>query len=103
MKKQRAVPSPECARVGTSDGRSPNLGMNCMSAKCFIDTNILIYAHETATGEKHRRARELLEQVWQEGKGFISNQVLQEFCVSVIRKSKSPCLLRNYPTRCAIC
>jgi len=61
-----------------------------MSAKCFIDTNILIYAHETATGEKHRRARELLEQVWQEGKGVISTQVLQEFCVSVIRKSKSP-------------
>lgn len=61
-----------------------------MSARCFIDTNILIYAHETSTGAKHLRARALLEEVWQEGQGVISTQVLQEFCVSTIRKSKRP-------------
>ena len=61
-----------------------------MSARCFIDTNILIYGHETPTGEKHVRARELLEQLWREGQGVISTQVLQEFCVNVIRKSRSP-------------
>jgi len=61
-----------------------------MSARCFIDTNILIYGHETPAGEKHVRARELLEQLWREGQGVISTQVLQEFCVNVIRKSRSP-------------
>jgi len=32
-----------------------------MSDKCFVDTNILMYAHDTAAGEKHERARAVVE------------------------------------------
>jgi predicted nucleic acid-binding protein len=61
-----------------------------MSDRCFIDTNILIYAHESSTGEKHVLAGALLERLWNAGTGVTSTQVLQEFCVNVIRKSKRP-------------
>ena len=30
-----------------------------MSARYFVDTNILIYAHDTAAGDKHERAKAL--------------------------------------------
>jgi predicted nucleic acid-binding protein len=61
-----------------------------MSDKCFIDTNILIYAHEVPTGEKHSKARRLLEILWQDGRGVISTQIIQEFCVSTLRRSARP-------------
>jgi predicted nucleic acid-binding protein len=35
-----------------------------MSGKFFVDTNILIYAHDISTGEKHQRARALIEGLW---------------------------------------
>ena len=57
-----------------------------MNAKSFVDTNVLVYAHDKATGAKHDRARELVEQIWLSGNGAISTQVLQEFCVAVRRK-----------------
>jgi predicted nucleic acid-binding protein len=53
----------------------------------FIDTNILIYAFDTSTGEKHRKASKLLEELWVEENGCISIQVLQEFYVNVTRKA----------------
>ena len=58
-----------------------------MSAKRFLDTNILVYAHDRAAGLKHDRARALVEDLWRTGSGVVSTQVLQEFCVSVRRKS----------------
>ena len=45
----------------------------------FIDTNILIYAHDLSAGQKHTRARELILQLWSSGEGCLSIQVLQEF------------------------
>jgi predicted nucleic acid-binding protein len=30
----------------------------------FIDTNILIYAHDTTAGDKHRRAMSLIAHLW---------------------------------------
>lgn len=61
-----------------------------MSDKCFVDTNILIYAHDPATGEKHLRARMLLEQLWESRNGVLSTQVLQELCVNLRRNSANP-------------
>jgi predicted nucleic acid-binding protein len=40
-----------------------------MRDKFFVDTNILIYAHDTSSGMKHQRARTLLEQLWNSGTG----------------------------------
>ncbi len=61
-----------------------------MSDKAFLDTNILVYAHEPATGIKHERARALIEKLWNNGGGVLSTQVLQELCVNLRRKTAKP-------------
>ena len=61
-----------------------------MNGKCFVDTNILVYAHDRSSGIKHQRAAALVEQIWHTGNGVLSTQVLQEFCFSVRRKLIRP-------------
>jgi predicted nucleic acid-binding protein len=61
-----------------------------MADKYFVDTNILIYAHDPASGSKRDRARQLIEQLWQSGQGVLSTQVLQELCVNLRRKVARP-------------
>jgi predicted nucleic acid-binding protein len=61
-----------------------------MSGKAFVDTNILIYAHDRLAGRKYTRAEELLNQLWQENRAVLSTQVLQEFCVNARRKAAKP-------------
>ena len=61
-----------------------------MSGKTFIDTNILIYAHDTDEGAKHQIAKTVLRGLWSERTGALNLQVLQEFYVNVTRKISSP-------------
>lgn len=61
-----------------------------MSDKYFVDTNILMYAHDTAAGEKHARAKALVEDLWESRSGVVSTQVLQELAVNLRRKAKRP-------------
>lgn len=56
----------------------------------FLDTNVLIYAHDTSAGRKHDRARALMHELWQSGDGCLSVQVLQEFYVNVTAKVPKP-------------
>jgi predicted nucleic acid-binding protein len=56
-----------------------------MSAKCFVDTNILFYAQDKSAGPKRERAEKIVGELWRSGTGVLSTQVLQEFCVSVRR------------------
>ena len=56
--------------------------------KAFVDTNVLVYAYDRAAGSKHVRARELLEELWTSRRGVLSTQVLQEFYVNVLRKTR---------------
>ncbi len=58
--------------------------------KVFVDTNVLVYAYDRAAGSKHVRARELVEELWNAGRGTLSTQVLQEFYVNVRRKARPP-------------
>ena len=58
-----------------------------MSDRYFVDTNILMYAHDKSAGEKHERARTLVEELWRERKGVVSTQVLQELAVNLRRKA----------------
>ncbi|MFZ0802413.1 MAG: PIN domain-containing protein [Terriglobales bacterium] len=51
--------------------------------KYFVDTNILIYAHDLKAGIKHERARLLLDQLWDSQQGVLSTQVLQELAVNL--------------------
>ena len=57
-----------------------------MSDRYFIDTNILMYAHDTAGGVKHERAKALVQELWNDRSGVVSTQVLQELCVNLQRK-----------------
>ena len=61
-----------------------------MSDRYFVDTNILMYAHDIAAGEKHRRAKALVEKLWETRSGVVSTQVLQELAVNLRRKAKKP-------------
>jgi len=56
----------------------------------FVDTNVLIYAHDLSAAAKHIRARDLLQELWESGDGCLSIQVLQEFYVNVTRKVAKP-------------
>ena len=61
-----------------------------MNVKAFVDTNVLVYAYDRGAGSKHERASGLLEELWVDGNGLLSTQVLQEFYVNVRRKAKKP-------------
>lgn len=61
-----------------------------MSDSAFVDSNILIYAHDLGTGTKHDIARDLVTHLWNTGTGVLSTQVLQEFYVNVRRKAQRP-------------
>ena len=61
-----------------------------MSDKVFVDTNILVYAHDVDAGDKHALARDLVARLWETRKGILSTQVLQEFIVAVTRKVPVP-------------
>lgn len=64
--------------------------MNFMSGKTFIDTNILIYAHDIDARAKNEIAKTILRELWSERIGALSLQVLQEFYINVTRKIASP-------------
>jgi predicted nucleic acid-binding protein len=59
-------------------------------AKVFVDTNILVYAHDIDEGRKQQKAQEILLGLRQEQSGALSMQVLQEFYNTVTRKLASP-------------
>lgn len=61
-----------------------------MSAKTFVDSNVLIYAHDVDATAKHDMAKSVLRNLWSQRTGVLSVQVLQEFYVNVTRKIASP-------------
>jgi len=61
-----------------------------MNGKTFIDTNVLIYAHDIDADAKNEVAKAVLRELWSERTGVLSMQVLQEFYVNVTRKIASP-------------
>lgn len=60
------------------------------SPLAFVDTNILLYAHDRGAGDKQQQAAALLTRLWENHSGVLSAQVLQEFFVNVVRKLKPP-------------
>jgi predicted nucleic acid-binding protein len=61
-----------------------------MSVKTFVDTNVLMYAHDFAAGTKHQIADSVLRELWNEQAGVLSVRVLQEFYVNLTRKIPVP-------------
>jgi predicted nucleic acid-binding protein len=64
--------------------------MNSTNDKYFVDTNILVYAHDASAGAKHERARILVADLWNSSQGVLSTQVLQELCISLRHKAARP-------------
>ncbi|HTC59642.1 MAG TPA: PIN domain-containing protein [Solirubrobacteraceae bacterium] len=60
-----------------------------MSAKTFLDTNVLVYLFDDGEQAKQECAREILEDA-EPGELVLSTQVLSEFYVTVTRKLAQP-------------
>lgn len=56
----------------------------------FVDSNILIYAHDRDAGLKRERAAATLSDLWDAGTGRLSVQVLQEFYLNATQKLATP-------------
>ena len=56
----------------------------------FVDTNVLVYAHDRSEIRKQRIAQDVLDDLWQRRSGSLSTQVLQEFYVVATRKFDPP-------------
>jgi predicted nucleic acid-binding protein len=69
--------------------------MSSMNGNVFLDTNVLVYANDTAEPGKQQAARTLLKEVLQAENGVISVQVLSEFWVTVTRKIRTPIALQT--------
>ena len=54
--------------------------------KAFVDTNVIVYAHDRMGHAKRDRARALLEKLALDGSLTVSTQVLQESYNALIRK-----------------
>jgi predicted nucleic acid-binding protein len=74
-----------------------------MTGKVFVDSKVLISAHDRDAGAKQQRAAERLKQLWDNGQGRLSTQVLPEFDVNSTQKIKKPLarswarkIIRNY-------
>jgi predicted nucleic acid-binding protein len=52
----------------------------------FVDTNVLIYAHDSGAGKKHERSVELIARLYEGVCGALSVQVLAEFYAAATRK-----------------
>lgn len=61
-----------------------------MNGKYFLDTNIFVYAFDSANPKKQKRANELIKNALENNSGCISFQVIQEFMNVATRKFEIP-------------
>ena len=52
----------------------------------FVDTNVLVYAHDASETTRQPVAQAALSELWRSRSGALSTQVLQEFYVVATRK-----------------
>lgn len=55
----------------------------------FVDTNVLVYAHDRSDARKQAVAQGILERLWADRTGSLSTQVLQELYVVVTNAQKT--------------
>ena len=60
-----------------------------MIEKVFVDSNVLVYAHDADSGDKQRIAANAIAKIMDARSGVLSIQVLQEFYSTVTRKIRS--------------
>jgi predicted nucleic acid-binding protein len=57
-----------------------------MTARVFVDTNVLVYQLDTREPEKQAKARAWIDRLWSTRGGRVSSQVLQELYVTLTHK-----------------
>lgn len=60
------------------------------SSRVFVDTNILVHAHDGSEGRRQELASELLSSLWVNRTGVVSTQVLAEFLVVTTTRFNPP-------------
>jgi predicted nucleic acid-binding protein len=58
--------------------------------RVFVDTNVLVYAHDLDAEIKRAIAEHVLRQLWETETGVLSCQVLQEFYAALTSGAASP-------------
>jgi predicted nucleic acid-binding protein len=58
--------------------------------RIFVDTSILIRAHDADAGERRAVAQHILLQLWEDKTGVLSALVLQEFYAALVARAASP-------------
>jgi predicted nucleic acid-binding protein len=58
--------------------------------RIFVDTSILVHAHDLDSGLKRAIAEHVLKQLWHDETGVLSTQVLQEFYAALTGGIASP-------------
>jgi predicted nucleic acid-binding protein len=58
--------------------------------RIFVDTTVLLHAHDLDSGEKRAIAEHVLRQLWMDETGALSVQVLQEFYLALTSGIASP-------------
>jgi predicted nucleic acid-binding protein len=61
-----------------------------MPTRCFIDTNILVYAEASDDARKQTRALKLLRELTEGASGVLSTQVLKEYTNVALKKLRLP-------------
>jgi len=61
----------------------------------FIDTNVLVYAHDASEQRRQPIAAALIDQLWRSREGVLSTQVLTELYIVVTRKFDPPLTRRE--------
>lgn len=56
----------------------------------FVDTNVLVYAHDLSETRRRPVAQTVLDDLWRARTGVVSTQVLSEFYVVATRKFDPP-------------
>jgi predicted nucleic acid-binding protein len=70
--------------------RAPSTVTAASSGPVFVDTNVLVYAHDRSEAQRQPVAQALLAQLWRNRAGALSTQVLQEFYVVATRRYDPP-------------
>lgn len=61
-----------------------------MTVRFFVDTNVVVYAHDRSEPEKQARAIDVLDRLARSQAAAISTQVLSEFANAVTRRIAAP-------------
>ena len=69
-----------------------------MTKAAFVDTNVVIYAHDARDLRKQRIAQDLLEDLSIHSQAVVSSQVVQEFCHVMLRGERPLMVMTDLKT-----